>query len=314
MYKHQLTQIALKSLVRRPGRHSDSGGLYFRVLPGHKCYWVYRYRVNGVERESSLGAFPELGLAEARIKHAELRKMVRVDRVDPIAQKRAAKIMQPSTKPNFGAMADEYLRTHADGWRNDKHRYQWAMSLGQSCAPLRDLPVDEIKTADILAVLKPLWARAPETASRLRGRIETILAAAQALGTSPEDRANCARWKGHLDHLLPKRQRLTRGHHRALAYSDLPAFWVKLAETPGTAARALMFTILCCARTSETINATWDEVSFADAVWRVPASRMKMSVEHHVPLSAQALSILGDQQAAPARALSSSPAAGRARR
>ena len=298
MYKHQLTQIALKSLVRRPGRHSDSGGLYFRVLPGTKMLLGLSLPGERRGRESSLGAFPELGLAEARIKHAELRKMVRVDRVDPIAQKRAAKIMQPSTKPNFGAMADEYLRTHADGWRNDKHRYQWAMSLGQYCAPLRDLPVDEIKTADILAVLKPLWARAPETASRLRGRIETILAAAQALGHVPEDRANCARWKGHLDHLLPKRQRLTRGHHRALAYSDLPAFWVKLAETPGTAARALMFTILCCARTSETINATWDEVSFADAVWRVPASRMKMSVEHHVPLSAQALSILGDQQAA----------------
>ena len=146
-----------------------------------------------------------------------------------------------------------------------------------------------------------------------KGRIETILAAAQALGHVPEDRAARPMDKA-MDRLSPKRQRLTRGHHRALAYSDLPAFWVKLAETPGTAARALMFTILCCARTSETINATWDEVSFADAVWRFPASRMKMSVEHHVPLSAQALSILGDQQAAAARALSSSPAAGRARR
>jgi integrase len=292
----KLTQIALKSLIRQPGRHSDGGGLYFRVLNDAKAYFVYRYTVNGHEHETSLGPYPEWGLAEARIKHAELRKMVRVDRIDPIAQKRAAKTVRPSVKPSFGQMADEFIAAHAGGWRNDKHRYQWAMTLTTYAGPLRDIPVNEVATADVLAVLKPLWTRTPETGSRLRGRIEAVIDMARALGHIDPDKANPARWKGHLDHLLPPAKKLgVRGHHAALPYDQLPEFMARLAEINTVASRALTFTILTCARTSEVLHATWDEISFADATWRVPASRMKMQKPHDVPLSEQALRLLGDQ-------------------
>jgi integrase len=220
--------------------------------------------------------------------------------VDPLTQKRTLKASaaQPNGKPSFGECCDQYLETHQTDWRSNKHRYQWRMTLTQYAAAIRDIPVDEIKTADILAVLKPLWVKAPAMAAKFRGRLESVIDMARALGHIDEDKANPARWKGHLDHLLPKRQRLTRGHHRALPYTDLPAFWTKLAEIDTTASRALMFTILTCARTSEVLHATWDdEIELASATWRVPASRMKMQKPHDVPLSDAALAILGDQLA-----------------
>ena len=139
----KLTQAALRSLIKKPGRHSDGGGLYFRVLNDAKAYFVYRYTVSGKERETSLGPFPELGLAEAREKHAELRKMVKVDRADPIAEKRAAKTAPPSTAPTFGAMADEFIAAHEPSWRSGKHAWQWKQTLGKYAAPLRDTPVNE---------------------------------------------------------------------------------------------------------------------------------------------------------------------------
>jgi integrase len=286
-------------LVKKPGRHSDGQGLFFRVLDANKAYFVYRYRVNHVERETSLGAFPELSLAEARERHAELRKRVKTDKIDPIAEKRALKASaaKPSdAKPTFGAMADEFIAAHEPSWKNQKHVWQWKQTLGQYCAAIRDIPVDEIKTADVLAVLQPLWTRTPETGSRLRGRVEAVIDRARALGHIDADRANPARWKGHLDHLLPPAKKLgVRGHNAALPYDQLPEFMARLAEINTVASRALTFTILTCARTSEVLHATWDEISFADAIWRVPASRMKMQKPHDVPLSEQALRLLGDQ-------------------
>jgi integrase len=171
------------------------------------------------------------------------------------------------------------------------------MTLTSYAAAIRDIPVDEIKTADILTVLQPLWGKAPAMAAKFRGRLEKVIDAARALGHIDEDRANVARWKGHLDHLLPKRRRLVRGHHRAMPYADVPALMVRLAEIDTTASRALQFLILTCARTSEVLHMTWDEVSLADEAWRVPASRMKMAKPHDVPLSEDALRLLGDQMA-----------------
>ena len=198
-------------------------------------------------------------------------------------------------------MAEAALKLNAldHSWRRSARpsRHVWRMTLTTYAATIRDIPVDEIKTADILTALKPLWNKAPAMAAKFRGRLEKVIDAARALGHIPEDRANVARWKGHLDHLLPKRQRLVRGHHKAMAPADLPAFMARLSETPVAAAKALMFTILTCARTSEVLHMTWDEVSFADAVWRVPASRMKMPKEHLVPLSDAALAIVGAQEA-----------------
>ena len=184
------------------------------------------------------------------------------------------------------------VATHEGGWRNSKHALQWSMTLTRYCGPIRSKPADEITTADVLSVLQPVWTRAPETASRLRGRIESVIDAARALGHIPEDRANCARWKGHLDKLLPKRQRLTRGHHRALAYADVPALLARLSEIDSVAARALQFTVLTAARTGETLGAKWNEIDLDKAVWTIPASRMKMGKPHRVPLSDPALALL----------------------
>jgi integrase len=292
----KLTQAALRRLIKKTGRHSDGGGLYFRVIGGGKAYFVYRYRVDSRERETSLGPFPELTLAEAREKHAAMRKSVVVDKTDPLAEKRGAKIMQAvNAVPTFGGMADAYVQTHEATWRNAKHRYQWRQTLTDYCGPIRGLPVNEIATADVLTVLKPLWSRAPETASRLRGRIQTVIEAAQALGHIPEDKANPARWKGHLDHLLAPPKKLgVRGHHKAMPYDQLPQFVKRLRASDNIAALALEFLVLTATRTSETINATWQEFDLQAAVWSIPPGRMKTNDAFSVPLSERAVAILAN--------------------
>jgi hypothetical protein len=199
----KLTNAALKTLIERPGRHGDGQGLFFRTLGQGRAYWVYRYRSGGKEREYSIGPHPEVSLIKARAKHAELRKRVVVDKADPLADKRAAKekVALAKGKPSFGAVADGYVTAHEASWKNPKHCKQWRTTLTKYCADIRDMPVDEVGTEAVLAVLMPLWTRAPETASRLRGRIEAVLNAARALGHIDENRANPARWKGHLDQL-----------------------------------------------------------------------------------------------------------------
>jgi integrase len=294
----KVTNLNALALLEKPGRHRVADNLFLKVLDPTHAYWVVRYSVGNVSREISLGSAHKVARADATGRYHAI--MADVDKgVDPLTQKRKAKASaaQPSTNPTFGQCCDQYLETHQADWRSAKHRHVWRMTLTTYAEPIRDIPVDEIKTADILTVLKPLWGKSPAMAAKFRGRLEKVIDAARALGHIPEDRANVARWKGHLDHLLPKRQRLVRGHHRAMPYADLPAFWTKLAEIDTTASRALMFVILTCARTSEVLHMTWDEVSFADAVWRVPASRMKMQKPHDAPLSEQALAILSVQMA-----------------
>ena len=195
------------------------------------------------------------------------------------------------------------------GWRNDKHKAQWAMTLLGSkstrkqdegkdyCKPIRDMPVDAIDTEAVLSVLQPLWKRAPETASRLRGRIEQILDAAKARGFIGRNEANPARWRGHLDKLLPKRAKLTRGNHAAMPYGEVPAFVVSLRERPTTAARALEFCILTATRSGEALGARWDEIDFAGKVWTILPERTKAAREHRVPLSDRTLAILEDMKA-----------------
>ena len=292
----KLTQAALRRLIKKTGRHSDGGGLYFRVIGEGKAYFVYRYRVGGRERETSLGPFPELTLAEAREKHAALRKRVVVDRADPLAEKRGAKTMQAvKAVPTFGKLADAHVQTHEATWRNAKHRYQWRQTLTQYCGAIRDMPVNEIVTADVLAVLKPLWDRAPETASRLRGRIQTVLDAAQAHGHIAEDKANPARWKGHLDHLLAPPKKLgVRGHHKAMPYDHLPEFVKRLRASDNMAALALEFLILTATRTGETLGMQWDEIDRNNAVWVVPSTRMKTGEAFSVPLSDRAAEIIAE--------------------
>src|SRR5262249_24342065 len=190
----------------------------------------------------------------------------------------------------FGLCADRLIEAMRPSWRNGKHAAQWEMTLRDYAAPLRRLPVNKIITDDVLSVLKPLWNEKPETASRLRGRIERVLDAAKAQGLRSGE--NRARWRGHLDQLLPKRQRLTRGHHAAMSYANLPAFMEDLRARQSTAARALEFAILTAARSGEVLGLRWEEIDLDQAVWTVPANRMKAGREHRVPLSRPALKLL----------------------
>jgi integrase len=175
-------------------------------------------------------------------------------------------------------------------WRNEKHAAQWEMTLRDYAAPIRRRAVGEITTDDVLSVLKPFWNEKPETASRLRGRIERVLDAAKAQGLRSGE--NPARWRGHLDQLLPKRQRLTRGHHAAMDYAELPVFMMELKARQATAARALEFAILTAARSGEVLEARWHEIDLDRAVWSIPAARMKAGREHRVPLSKEALELI----------------------
>jgi hypothetical protein len=283
----KLTQRAVMALAKKPGRHGDGDGLVLRVLDSNRAYWTYRYGNEGKEREMSLGPYPEITLAEARAKQAGLRASVVKDKVDPLANKRHDKadaIAQAT--PTFGQIADDYITAHEGGWRNAKHREQWRMTLARYCAPIRDMPVDAVDTAAVLTVLTPIWNRAPETASRLRGRIEAILDASRVLGHVDTNRANPARWKGHLQKVLPKPRKLTRGHHAAMPYRDVPAFVARLRENPTAANKALEYTILNASRSSEVRGAKWEEVDFRTATWTIPASRMKAERENRAPRKA----------------------------
>ena len=198
-------------------------------------------------------------------------------------------------------MADAYVAAHEGTWRNGKHRWQWVSTLSKHCAPIRPLPVDRVDTKAVLAVLSPIWTQTPETASRLRGRIEKVLASAQVAGHIDPDKPNPARWRGWLDHMLGNPKKLgERGHHSAMDWRDVPAFMAKLAVIDTSAAAALEFLILTASRTSEVIAMPWSEVGDLDAprpAWVVPKERMKMRRDHSIPLSDRAVEILRQQLA-----------------
>jgi integrase len=291
----KLTNAALKRLIMKTGRHADGHGLYFRVMGEGRAYWAFRYRVGGRVREMSLGALPEVNLAEARDRHSAERAKVRTHKRDPLAEKRAAK-QDRAKAPTFGEVADDHLRAHQDSRKNERHRRQWFVALTTYCAPIRETPVHEVNTEAVLRVLQPVWNRAPDTASRLRGMIERVLDAARARGHIDPDRANPARWRGHLDHLLPNPDKIgEHRHHAAMPYADAPAFMAKLRGAEGLAVNALMLAILTAARTSEALPMQWDEVDLERSLWTVPAERMKMGVEHQVPLSDAAVEVLRGQ-------------------
>jgi integrase len=271
--------------ITKPGRHGDGGNLYLVVDKSGSKRWVFLFRRDGVLREMGLGGLKSVTLARARELAAEARANLQAG-VDPIAAKNHA----PVTVPTFGDEADAFLEAMKPQFRNAKHIAQWEMTLREYAATLRPMRVDEITTADVLNVLKPYWLTKQETASRLRGRIERVLDAAKAKGHRSGE--NPALWRGHLDKLLPKRRKLSRGHHAAMPYEEVPAFIDQLRQREAMAARALEFTILTAARSGETFGATWKEVDLDAAIWVVPAERMKAGREHRVPLSPRAVEIL----------------------
>ena len=279
--------------LSKAGKYSDGGGLYLRIGgedSTERRRWIMRFVLRGRTREMGFGGYPEISLADARKARDEAEKAVRAGQ-DPIEIREASRQAQLG-KPTFGEVADALIEAKSSEWRNEKHRAQWAMTLREYAAPLRARPVEDIDTNSILKVLQPIWQSKPETASRLRGRIESVIDAARAKGHIPANDANPARWRGHLNKLLPKRSTLSRGHHAALPYKEMPAFIADLRTRAATAALALEFCILTAARSGEVYGACWNEFDFANKLWTVPASRMKAGREHRVPLSNRALSIL----------------------
>ncbi len=286
----QVRRLSARSVatLKKPGRHADGDGLYLVVDASGARRWMFLFRQGGRLREMGLGGVSAVSLAEAREKAAECRKLVAAG-TDPIARRKMAKAT-PSQAMTFGDFADALVDEIAPGFRNAKHVAQWRMTLKVYAAPLRAKSLDAIGTDDVLAVLQPIWTKRSETASRVRGRIERVLDAAKARGLRSGE--NPARWRGHLDHLLPRRQKLTRGHHLAMPFPEVPAFIAQLKEREAVAALALEFCILTAARSGEVLGAQWNEVDVEGKIWTVPATRMKAGREHRVPLSEEALKIL----------------------
>ncbi len=281
---HKLTARTVATL-KEPRRHGDGGGLYLSISKDGRRRWIFLYRRHGKLREMGLGAGRDVSLAEVREKAATARKQV-ADGLDPVMERGRAKVAIPT----FGEVADAFIAAMAPQFRNAKHIEQWRMTLEVYAAPLRGKAIDEIVTEDILGVLRPIWQSKNETASRLRGRLERVLDSAKAQGHRSGE--NPAAWRGHLALLLPRRQKLQRGHHAAMPFTEVPAFVSQLRARNAMAARSFEFVILTAARTGEALGATWREIDAKSKVWTVPAARMKGGREHRVPLSPRTLSIL----------------------
>ena len=268
------------------GRHGDGRGLMLVVKPSGARSWVLRYQLNGRRRDMGLGPYPEVTLAMARQKALEARRHL-VDGTDPLT-------VRPVPALTFEAAAIELIDSKRVGWRNAKHAAQWTSTLETYVFPsIGETAVGSIETPHVLDVLKPIWSKKPETASRVRQRIEAVLDYAAAKGI--RDGVNPARWRGHLQNLLPKPSAVRAvEHHPALDWRELPKFMHELAQRNGVSARALEFLILTAARSGEVRGMKWSEVEFEGRVWTVPTDRMKARKEHRVPLTSRASLILGE--------------------
>ena len=292
-----LTAVTVKSA--KAGRHADGGGLHLLVKDTGARSWVYRFMLKGKSRDIGLGpAGPGgISLADARDLAAALRVKVKAG-IDPLAERQQAeaeaKAAEQAAKVagvTFKEMAETHIAANKASWRNAKHKQQWENTLKTYAYPIIGvLPVADIDTPHVLKVLEPIWREKAETASRVRGRIETVLDSAKARGYRQGE--NPARWRGHLAQILPARTKLSRGHHKAMSYDAIPAFLSQLRAREAVAALALEFAILTGARTGEVVGAEWGEVDLAKALWTVPAERMKAGKEHRVPLSPSAVAIL----------------------
>jgi integrase len=289
----KLTALSL-SKPRGQGHYHDGNGLYFQVARGGSQSWVYRYMLNKRPRMMGLGSYPELSLGDARKRAAECRRL-RNDGIDPIETQKAVRTaakVEAAKGITFENCSKAYIESHKNGWRNAKHAEQWTTTLSTYAYPVfGDLPVDSVDTKLVMKVLEPIWAIKTETAARLRGRIENILDWAKT--REYREGENPARWRGHLQNLLPQRRKVRKvRHHPALPYDKMPSFMKALRKQKGTVALAFEFLILTAARTSEAIGARWDEIDLAKAVWTVPSTRIKAGREHRVPLSGPAIALL----------------------
>jgi integrase len=297
---HRLSAVKVKNT--KVGMHCDGGGLYLQCTEGAdgsvRRSWLFRYAIKGRERQMGLGSAEAVSLAEARLQAADCRKL-RQAGIDPIEHRRAAEAqaaLEAAKSMAFDECRDAYINAHAASWRNAKHRQQWTNTLKTYCSPVfGKIRVPVVDVTLVMKVLEPIWSKKPETASRLRGRIEAILDWAKVRGLRTGE--NPARWRGHLDHLLPARSKVRRvKHHAALPYLQISKYLEELRAQKGVAAKTLEFLILTAARTGEVIGARWDEIDLQEKIWTIPASRMKAGREHRVPLTEAALAVLSLMQ------------------
>jgi integrase len=285
----------------KPGRYGDGAGLYLLVRSRQAKFWLFRYTHGGKMREMGLG--PAKGptavpLSQARAKARQLHAVVREGR-DPLAEREAEKAKAQAEAARakaaamtFGEVADMYIAAYEQGWRNPKHRQQWHNTLRDYVLPaIGDLPVGSVDTSAVVRIIEPLWREKTETASRLRGRIERVLDYAKARGWREGE--NPARWRGHLDKLLPGRSKMQRvAHHAAMPWREIGAFMQRLRQDSNIGARCLEFLILTACRSGEVRGARWNEIDLTHALWTIPAQRMKAGREHRVPLSEPAMAVL----------------------
>lgn len=293
----KLHAISLKKLSN--GWHADGGNLYLFVRDTSRS-WVFRYTSpNGKRRNKGVGSLNSVSLARAREVASILRAQVNdplspSDPIETAHKTKTTKKIQEARGKKFSDCAEAYIESNKRGWKNKKHSSQWANTLSTYAYPiLADLPVDSIETSHIVNILQPIWSKKTETASRVRGRIESVLNWAKVSGYRDGD--NPAQWRGHLDQILPAPTKVAKvKHHSALPYKQLPLFMNRLQTRQGIGAIALKFTILTCARSGETRMATWEEIDLEENVWVIPAGRMKNEKEHKVALSAQAVNLLNN--------------------
>lgn len=295
---YRLTAVSVQNLFA-PGLHADGAGLYLKIDPRGSKSWVYRYTRNRKTRYLGLGSLRGIGLAAARSAAAKARADIEQG-IDPIEKRKivdAEAKLAGARSMTFKVCAEALMNAHEASWKNPKHRQQWRNTLKAHVYPkIGHLSVSAVTTEHVLSVLEPIWTKTPETASRVRGRIEAVLDAAKARGAREGE--NPARWRGHLSSLLPKSSKISRiQHHAALPFADVGEFIASLRAHDGVTPRALEFAILTAARTIEALGADWSEIDFVDKVWTVPADRMKAGKEHRVPLSARAIEILKELDA-----------------
>lgn len=283
---NQLTVSKAKGL-KKPGRHVDGNGLYLKVRKSGSKYWIFMSKKNGKRTEVGLGAFDDITLHEARKMTEKLR--VKVSEGTSLLPDRSP--VKEEQAPSFLRCVDEFLKTKESGWKNEKHRAQWHMTLRTYAKPLHNLDVDKVTTNDVLAIIQPMWLTKNETASRLRGRIETVLDYAKVMGWRSGE--NPAVWRGNLKLLLPAySKRKNVKHHAALPFEDLPQFYKKLMGNEALVGRLLEFIILTACRSGEARMAKWHEIDQKNMTWTVPAERMKAGRTHIIPLSTRAVQIL----------------------
>lgn len=286
-----VTDVARKG-ERVRTRDASTPGLYLEVRSASNAFWLFRYERGGKECWMGLGAYPTFKLSEAR-ERARLARQKLTDGIDPLASRRrevAAEVLAAARTKTFQEAAAEFYDQHSKNWKNAKHRAQFTSTLETYAYPvIGKMLVSDIDSPDVERVLKPIWSRIPETANRLRGRIEQVLDFAQAKKWRTGD--NPARWKGNLKTILGANKKSDR-HFAAIHYKDLPAFMTELAKREGVSSRALEVLILTATRTGEIIGATWDEIDLDEKLWVIPKERMKAEREHRVPLSERAISLL----------------------